>query len=256
MLSLAGNVFTRNVLGYSLFGAEELARFAFLWVIWLGVSLAVKRGAVTVITFVAAPGPAWWQRSVRTFSGLAWRRCWSTPAGARPSTRPARGAGRRRPALEISWFYPIVSMTVGYYFITLHYRPGRSRGRRGWSAADAGLRVAAGQALAGAAVIGRSSGGDVGAAGGGREPLIALGVIFVALTLAGTPIVFMLSIVGIIAFLPSFLGLEFFPVREPADALLDHPVDDGPVGRHRAAGDPDVPGRGRGDERQRHVGCA
>ena len=40
ILSLAGNVFTRNVLGYSLFGAEELARFAFLWAIWLGVSLA------------------------------------------------------------------------------------------------------------------------------------------------------------------------------------------------------------------------
>ena len=41
-----GNVFTRYVLGYSLFGADELARFAFLWAIWLGVSLAVKRGAV------------------------------------------------------------------------------------------------------------------------------------------------------------------------------------------------------------------
>ena len=50
ILAVAGNVFTRNVLGYSLFGSEELARFAFLWVIWLGVSLAVKRGAVTVIT--------------------------------------------------------------------------------------------------------------------------------------------------------------------------------------------------------------
>ena len=40
-------------------------------------------------------------------------------------------------------------------------------------------------------------------------------MIFVALTLAGTPIVFMLSIVGIIAFLPSFLGLEFFPSPNP-----------------------------------------
>ena len=69
--AVAGNVFTRNVLGYSLFGAEELARFAFLWVIWLGVSLAVKRGAVTVITFVADAGPPWWQRSVKTFSGIS-----------------------------------------------------------------------------------------------------------------------------------------------------------------------------------------
>ena len=40
-------------------------------------------------------------------------------------------------------------------------------------------------------------------------------MIFVALTLAGTPIIFMLSIVGIIAFLPSFLGLEFFPSPNP-----------------------------------------
>src|SRR5581483_4896545 len=42
---LAFNVFTRYVLGYSLFGAEELARFAFIWTIWLGVSLAVRSGA-------------------------------------------------------------------------------------------------------------------------------------------------------------------------------------------------------------------
>ena len=59
------------MLGYSLFGAEELARFAYLWVIWMGVSLAVKRGAVTVITLLSGRGPAWWQRSVRTFSGIS-----------------------------------------------------------------------------------------------------------------------------------------------------------------------------------------
>ena len=41
-------------------------------------------------------------------------------------------------------------------------------------------------------------------------------MIFVALTLAGTPIVFMLSIVGIIAFLPSFLGLELLPQPDAA----------------------------------------
>ena len=69
--ALAGTVFTRNVLVFSLFGAEELARFAFLWAIWLGVSLAVKRGAVTVITFVSDAGPPWWQRSVKTFSGIS-----------------------------------------------------------------------------------------------------------------------------------------------------------------------------------------
>ena len=60
ILAVAGDVFTGNVLGYNLFGSEELARFAFLWVIWLGVSLAIKRGAVTVIDFVAEAGPGWW----------------------------------------------------------------------------------------------------------------------------------------------------------------------------------------------------
>ena len=49
----------------------------------------------------------------------------------------------------------------------------------------------------------------------GAHPLVALAVIFVALTLAGMPIVFMLSVVGIIAFLPSFLGLEFWPRPDP-----------------------------------------
>ena len=114
ILSLAGNVFTRNALGYSLFGAEELARFAFLWAIWLGVSLGVKRGAVTVITFVADAGPAWWQRSVRTFSGVSLAvlllyACWR-------STEYATGqfaTTGSSPSLEISWFYPVVSMTVG-----------------------------------------------------------------------------------------------------------------------------------------------
>jgi tripartite ATP-independent transporter DctM subunit len=44
----------------------------------------------------------------------------------------------------------------------------------------------------------------------GASKLIALGVIFVALTLAGNPIVFMLSIVGIISTM-DFFGLVFYP---------------------------------------------
>jgi tripartite ATP-independent transporter DctM subunit len=214
---LAGNVFTRNVLGYSLFGAEELARYAFLWAIWLGVSLAVKRGAVTVIAFVADAGPAWWQRSVRTFSGVSLAVlllycCWR-------STEYATGqfaTGGSTPTLEISWFYPVVSMTVGYYFITLHYLAA--------VAAGAARLAAEGRTGARAAITGLAGGLALGAAVWalvavllevGASELVALGVIFVALTLAGTPIIFMLSIVGIIAFLPSFLGLEFFPAPDP-----------------------------------------
>jgi tripartite ATP-independent transporter DctM subunit len=217
ILSLAGNVFTRNVLGYSLFGAEELARFAFLWAIWLGVSLGVKRGAVTVITFVADAGPAWWQRSVRTFSGvslgvLLLYACWR-------STEYATGqfaTSGSSPALEISWFYPVVSMTVGYYFITLHYLAAVTAGAARLAAEGRRGAARGATALAGAAAIGAVVWGlaalllEVGA-----SELVALGVIFVALTLAGTPIIFMLSIVGIIAFLPSFLGLEFFPSPNP-----------------------------------------
>ena len=75
ILAVAGNVFTRNVLGYSLFGSDELARFAFLWAIWLGVSLAIKRGAVTVITFVADAGPGWWRGRCAPSPGSAWRSC-------------------------------------------------------------------------------------------------------------------------------------------------------------------------------------
>jgi TRAP-type C4-dicarboxylate transport system permease small subunit len=122
ILALAGNVFTRNVLGYSLFGAEELARFAFLWAIWLGVSLAVKRGAVTVISFVADAGPAWWRSSVRTFSGvsLAMLLLYACVRSTEYATGQFATTGSS-PALDMSWFYPVVSMTVGYYFITLHY---------------------------------------------------------------------------------------------------------------------------------------
>ena len=44
----------------------------------------------------------------------------------------------------------------------------------------------------------------------GGSPLLALGVIFVALTFAGNPIIFMLSIVGIIS-VSGIAGLEFYP---------------------------------------------
>ena len=215
--ALAGNVFTRNVLSFSLFGAEELARFAFLWAIWLGVSLAVKRGAVTVITFVADAGPSWWQRSVKTFSGVSLGVllvycCWR-------STEYATGQFATHgssPSLGMPWFYPVVSMAIGYYFITLHYAAAVAPGAARLAAEGRAALRRAGLALAGAAVIGAVVWLVVyGLLEAGAATLIALGVIFVALTLAGTPIVFMLSIVGIIAFLPSFFGLEFFPTADP-----------------------------------------
>jgi tripartite ATP-independent transporter DctM subunit len=217
IVALAGNVFTRNVLGYSIYGAEELARFAFLWAIWLGVSLAVKRGAVTVITFVADAGPGWWQRAVRTFSGVSMAALllYACVRSTEYATGQFASSGSS-PAMHMSWFYPVVSMTVGYYFITLHYLSAVLEGAtRLVAQGRAGLRVAA-LAIIGAFAIGAAVWAVVaGLLAAGAAELIGLGVIFVALTLAGTPIVFMLSMVGIIAFLPSFLGLEFYPRTDP-----------------------------------------
>jgi tripartite ATP-independent transporter DctM subunit len=214
VLSLVGNIFTRQVLGFSLFGSGELARFAYLWVIWMGVSLAVKRAAVTVITLVSERGPAWWRASARTFSGIALGSllvycCWRSTLFLQGDGAPAGAT----PALQTSWVYPIASMAVGYYFITLHYAHRVAEGAaRIVAAGRADLRRAA-VAVAGAAGIGALVWLAMWAVlEAGGAPLIAVGILFVALTFAGTPIVFMLSIVGIVAMAPNgFLGLELYP---------------------------------------------
>lgn len=215
VVALAGNVFTRNTAGFSIFGAEEFARFAFLWTIWMGVSLAVKRGSVTVITVLSHNGPSWWQNGVRTFSGaslalLLVYACWrSTEYATDVVTRTATS-----PGLEVFWFYPVVSMTIGYYFISLHYLNDLVAGAARLAANPKVGR----RALREGAVGGLAIGGAVWAIAFvllalGINDLIALGVVFVALTMAGTPIVFMLSMVGVLGMLDSFMGLEFFAER-------------------------------------------
>src|SRR4029079_10050559 len=54
--SLAATVCTRCVLGYSILGSDEFASWVFLWVIWLGLALAVRRGSVTTITLLSDRG--------------------------------------------------------------------------------------------------------------------------------------------------------------------------------------------------------
>jgi C4-dicarboxylate transporter DctM subunit len=209
---VAFSVFTRYVLGFSITGHDEIASYAFLWVIWMGVSIAVRRGEVTVITFVRDRGPDWWRRSVRTFSALSvaalllycvWR---STQyAFAREVTFGTT------PLLTIPAFYGVVSMTLGYYFITLHYAADAARGAvRITEAGIAGVRRAATSLIGGL---------GLGALVWlliflvqelGASPLLGLGLLFVILTLAGNPIIFMLSIVGIIA-VTGFAGVEFYP---------------------------------------------
>ena len=62
------DIFERQFLDTTIFGAEEFSRFAFLWLIWMGVALAVRRSAVTVLTIGTDNGPWWWRASLR---GLA-----------------------------------------------------------------------------------------------------------------------------------------------------------------------------------------
>lgn len=230
MVALAGNVFTRNVPGFSLFSSEELGRFGFLWAIWMGVSLAVRQGDVTVINFVSNRGPVWWQHSVKTFAG-ACLAALLVYTCVRSSQYPGSQQWEDQVAqsMEMALFYPLVSMTVGYYFITLHYAQRAAAGaarfmERGRDAARIALT-----AVAGAAVLGLALWGVCYALLNivGASPLVVLGVIFVVLTLAGMPIVFMLSVVGIVAFYPSFFGMEFFP---SPDLLVPFSTTQGAMG--------------------------
>ena len=58
-----GNILDRDFIGKGIYGAEEFSRFAFLWLIWMGVSLAIRRSAVTVLTLGTDNGPWWWRAS-------------------------------------------------------------------------------------------------------------------------------------------------------------------------------------------------
>ncbi len=208
---IAVNVFTRYVLGFSITGYDEIASYAFLWVVWMGVSIAVKRGDVTVITFLAQRGPSWWRRSVAVFSGLSLAVLFAYCLLRSTQFAVSREAlNNTSTILGIPTFYGIASMTLGYYFISLHYlsrlvgaaAPVAERGRAGMRAAAAGL-------VGGVALSAAVWGICAGILATGASPLLAIGVVFVALTLAGNPIIFMLSIVGIMS-ATGFLGLSFY----------------------------------------------
>ena len=211
--TVAVQAFSVYVFGVEIYpGLDEVAAYAFLWVIWMGVSLAIRRGEVTVITFVRDRGPVWLQRSIRTFSGisiallLGYCVYYSTRYAFDRNTLVGRTAN-----LGIPQVYGVIAMTVGYYFISMHYLATVAAGaQRLVEQGRASLKTII-SSLAGAVVIGAAVlvvAWAILAAGG--SPLLALGVIFVALTFAGNPIIFMLSIVGIIS-VSGFAGLEFYP---------------------------------------------
>ena len=158
----AFNVFTRYVLGYSLVGADELARYAFVWTIWMGVALAVRSGAAMAITILVNHGPAWWRRALRTFSGaaLAALLLFACYRATQYAISP-ESLSDTAPALGMRKFYGIAPMAVGLYFVALFYLQeavvGAARlvaaGRTGARAALEGL--AGGAAVAALVWLGR-----------------------------------------------------------------------------------------------------
>ena len=232
---------------------DELASYSFLWVIWLGVSLAIRRGEVTVITFVRDRGPVWLQRSVRTFSGisiallLGYCLYHSTKYAFDSRTLAGRTINLGMPEV-----YGVISMTVGYYFISMHYLASVAEGaqrlvEQGRANVKTIISSLAGAVVIGAAVLALAW--WILEAGG--SPLLALGVIFVALTFAGNPIIFMLSIVGIIA-VTGIAGLEFYPTPDVLFPFRTTQQTLGLSSVHGAHRGTDVPGRRGGDERQRN----
>ncbi len=51
-IALALQVFTRYVLGASMAGTEEFARYAFIWVIMLGASICTRNGGHATVTIL------------------------------------------------------------------------------------------------------------------------------------------------------------------------------------------------------------
>jgi tripartite ATP-independent transporter DctM subunit len=208
----AFNVFTRYVLGYSLFGADELARYAFIWTIWMGVALAVRSGAAMSITFLVDHGPAWWRRSLRTFSGVALAvllafACYRATQYATSS----ESLDQTSAALGMRAFYAIAPMALGFYFISLFYLQQAVAGAARLAAAGrVGLRTALSGLAGGAVAAALVWLGAYGILQAGGAKLVALGLIFVALTLAGTPVVFMLLMVGLVSTFDIF-ALHFYP---------------------------------------------
>jgi tripartite ATP-independent transporter DctM subunit len=208
----AFNVFTRYVLGYSLFGSDELARFGFIWTIWLGVALAVRSGAAMSITILVNHGPAWWRRALRTFSGAALAAlllfaCYR----ATQYVTSSESLSDTSPALGMRQYYGIAPMALGLYFIALFYLQQAVAGAaRLVATGRAGARAALQGVVGGAVVAVLVWAGTYGLLQSGASKLVALGLVFVALTLAATPVVFMLLMVGLVATFDLF-GLHFYP---------------------------------------------
>ena len=207
------NILDRQFEHNSIYGAEEFSRFAFLWLIWMGVSLAVRRSAVTVLTLGTDNGPWWWRASLRglamgSLAILLTYACWQSIHYVLSQESVASIS----PAMRAPMWTAILSMPVGYVFIVIQYlyiasrsldRVRSSPDPHRWRPIAVG--IAGGVVLA--AILWVVCFGLLSA---NVAPLVPLAIVFVALTLAGMPVVFMLSLVGILG-ATSVLWLDFFP---------------------------------------------
>ncbi len=207
------NILDRQFEHNSIYGAEEFSRFAFLWLIWMGVSLAVRRSAVTVLTLGTDNGPWWWRASLRglamgSLAILLTYACWQSIHYVLSQESVASIS----PAMRAPMWTAILSMPVGYVFIVIQYlyiasrsldRVRSSPDPHRWRPIAVG--IAGGVVLA--AILWVVCFGLLSA---NVAPLVPLAIVFVALTLAGMPVVFMLSLVGILG-ATSVLWLYFFP---------------------------------------------
>jgi C4-dicarboxylate transporter DctQ subunit len=70
-LSTLGNVVARYVFGFSISWAEELSRYSFIWLVFLGAALCSKHGRHICIDALVLLLPSSAQKSCRLFVGFA-----------------------------------------------------------------------------------------------------------------------------------------------------------------------------------------
>lgn len=208
-----GNILDRDFIGKGIYGAEEFSRFAFLWLIWMGVSLAIRRSAVTVLTLGTDNGPWWWRASLRglamgSLTVLLTYAVWQSSH----YVLAQESLDAISPAMRAPMWTGILSMPVGYVFIVIQYlyiascaldRVRASSDPHRWRplivGAAGGLMLAVVLWIVCFMLLNASV-----------APLVPLAIVFVTLTLSGMPVVFMLSLVGILGASGAF-GLQFFP---------------------------------------------
>ena len=132
MIIMSGIVFidvmSRFILNYSLAWAAELARFLLIWVVFIGASLALKKGELVAIVFVAAKVPSYMktflelliQVLIFIFLGLA---VWHGASFVAFLVK----TGQISPALQIPIWLLYLGYFIGVLFMFIHMLASLSR---------------------------------------------------------------------------------------------------------------------------------